>query len=385
MRSGLRRADRTTVTGSFFLTGVVTVLLGPIIPELRAAWDVSHAQAAALFPAQFVASSLGATLSGFHLRRSLVAGYALVAVGLGGLATGGWALAVPSMAATGLGLGLVIAGSNLWTAHRHPTRRASTLATLNLVWGLGAVTCPLLFTAVRGLLPLAAALGLLSGLAAVAALAVWRSVDRRGAAGDDLPPAGGAAEERAEARARPLFLGATALTLFLYVGSENAVGGWLITLADELAGHDALVSLLIGSGFWGAILAGRAAAPWILRRIDEDRLYTACLALAGAGTLALVTSRSTATVAAAAVAAGLGMAPIFPLAVSRLAAATASTHSRRSGWVLAFGGLGGAALPWLTGQATSAWGSLHLGLLVPLAGIGLLATLHGARDALAPR
>ncbi len=366
------------VGAGFFLTGVVSVLLGPIIPELRADWGVTRSQVASLFVAQFVASSLGAVLSGFHLRRSLIAGYGLIATGLAGFAAGGWPLARPAMAVTGFGLGLAIAASNLWTAHRYPERRGASLATLNLLWGLGAVSCPLLVAAARGHLPVAATLGLLAIPAALACAALLGilgfggSVAARRATAD----AGGGAG------ASIGLLAVVATMLFVYVGVENAVGGWLVTLSDELGGERAVVSLVIGSGFWGAILVGRAGTPWVLRHLSETALFRTCLALAAFGTLLLVLSGSRVAMASGAVATGLGMAPLFPLTVSILAAATAGTRSRTAGWVLACGGLGGAALPWLTGQVTGASGTLRHGFVVPLAGLIVLTALHGAQRSL---
>ncbi len=375
---GLSDPAGLAVGAGFFLTGVVSVLLGPIIPELRAEWGVSRSQVASLFVAQFVASSLGAVVSSFHLRRSLIVGYGLIAAGLAGLAVGGWPLARPAMAVTGVGLGLAIAASNLWTAHRYPERRGASLASLNLLWGLGAVICPLLVAAVRGLVPVAATLGLLAIPAAASCVALLSilgfggSVAKRPATADAGRGAGASIG----------FLAVVATMLFVYVGVENAVGGWLVTLSDDLGGERAIVSLVIGSGFWGAILVGRAGTPWVLRFLDEAALYRVCLGLAAFGTLLLVVSGSRVAVASGAVAAGLGMAPLFPLTVSILAAATAGTRSRTAGWVLACGGLGGAALPWLTGQVTGASGALRHGFVVPLAGLVVLTALHGAQRSL---
>ncbi len=377
--AGRRDPAAVGVTAAFFATGLASVLLGPLIPDLRAGWAVTHSQAGSLFVAQFVSSSIGAVLSTFRLRRSLIVGYGLIAGGLTALAAGGWPVARPAMAVTGLGLGLVIPASNLWIAHRHPERRGSSLAILNLVWGLGAASCPALFAALRGLLPFEAVVLLIAALAALGGAGLWRTLEPGPMNGQapGVPP-----QRDTGARAKVLLLAVMACMFFLYVGAENAVGGWLVTLADELAGERAVLSLVIGSGFWGAILAGRAATPWALRRVSEPVLFRICVALAAGGTLVLVLSGSRLAVAGGALAAGLGMAPLFPLTVSILAGATARTRSRETGWVLAFGGLGGAALPWLTGQVTGASAAMRYGFVVPLAGLVLLAALHGAQRAL---
>ncbi len=369
------------VTLGFFVTGIASVLLGPIIPELRAGWGVPPAQAASLFVAQFTTSSIGAVLASFDLRRSLIGGYGLIAVGLAGLGAGGWPLALPAMALMGLGLGLVITASNLWTAHRSPTRRGARLATLNLAWSLGAVSCPLLFLAVGGHLRLGVALGLLALAAVVNGAALWLLLPVEGRERASPPPS----EGRGATDAKLGFLVVMAMMFFLYVGVENAVGGWLVALSDELGGERSVVSLLIGSGFWGAILAGRACAPLLLRYTSEPSLYWSCLALAAGGALLLILSESRPAVAGGALAAGLGLAPLFPLTISILAGATAGSRSRKAGWVLACGGLGGAALPWLSGQVTGLSGALRHGFAVPLAGLALLALLHGAQRGLHAR
>jgi fucose permease len=134
--------------------------------------------------------------------------------------------------------------------------------------------------------------------------------------------------------------------------------------------------MLVGSGFWGAILAGRASASVLLARVSEPALYKASLALAGAGTLTVLLADSRTGVAAGALAAGAGMAPLFPLTISLLTARTASTLSRGTGWVFACGGVGGAVLPWLAGQVTDGDAGLSRGFAVPLAGMALLAVLY---------
>ncbi len=370
------RAD-TVVLLAFVVTGIASVLLGPLIPELRAACGVTTAEAGQLFVAQFTASSIGAVLASFRLRFGLVAGYGSIALGLALLALGGWPLAGAAMALTGLGLGLAIVASNLWTAHRDPRRRAARLATLNLAWGAGAVASPLLFVAVLGRLPVAVVLGSLAAIAGASCLLLWMALPA------DATAASGTGHPRL--RSKVGFLVLMAAMFFVYVGVENAVGGWLVSLADALVGERSIASLVIGSGFWSAILAGRAATPWILRHASERTLYLAGLATAAGGTLLLVLSPSRGALAAGALAAGLGMAPLFPLTVSILAAATAATGSRETGWVLALGGLGGAALPWVAAQTSAVSGALRDAFLVPLAGLVLLGALYHAQQALEAR
>lgn len=379
------------VYAGFLLSGVATVLLGPVIPEMRPVWGVDHVTVAGLFVTQFLASSVGSTISSLHLRYSLLAGHGAVAAGLAWLAVAGWPGALGAVAVVGLGLGLVIPATNLLVGLQHPGRRGAALSIANLMWGVGAVTCPLLFAGLRGHAPPAAGIAALAGLATLAGLWIaatppdrLRRVLRRppaAAAGSFDPSRRAGVTRTADPAAPPTgaaFLPVVAGMLFLYVGVESSVGGWLVALADQLGERDAL-SMLVASGFWSALLAGRAATPLLLRRLREPTLYGAALALAGLGTAGVLVGGSRAAVAAAALCAGAGLAPLFPLTVSTLVAGTGIAGSRRTGWVFTLGGLGGACIPWLTARLAERSGALIDGFAVPLAAIVVLAAAHGSR------
>ena len=133
------------LAGGFVLNGVAAVLLGPLIPVMSPHWQVEPSEVAILFLSQFVGSAVGSWLSSRNLRRSLLTGYTLIAVGFLGLAFAGWPLAVVAGGLLGLGLGLTIPSTNLWLALTLGSRRGPGLAALNFVWGLGATLCPLVF------------------------------------------------------------------------------------------------------------------------------------------------------------------------------------------------------------------------------------------------
>ncbi len=386
----------------FLITGVVTVLLGPLLPDLAGEWRLPVEELRALFVVQFLASAAGSFVSSYRLGLSLSLGYLSIAVGLAALSHAGWPAALAPMAAVGLGLGLAIPATNLRVAHSQPARRGAALSSLNMVWGAGAVACPLLFAFRPPAMSSDAVLLFLAGAAGLVLLCLAWNVPSttpafRWVRGSSDPPAGGAAERRSRddmaAGRRPATepteapggrqggvlpgLLLIAAILFLYVGIENSVGGWLVSLADEFQPERSATSLWIGSGFWAALLASRAAAPLLLRRISEPALYGAGVALAALGLLGLLSSSSQAGVAASAIAAGAGLAPLFPLTISFLAELTAATRSRNTGWVFALAGSGGAALPWLTGRLAGGADGLAAGFVAPIGGLVLLAALFG--------
>lgn len=366
---------RAPLYAGFLLTGVATVLLGPLLPELSREWRLPVDQLAPLFVAQFLASALGSFLSSYRQSLSLLLGYLLIAAGLVFLALATWPLALAAVAATGLGLGLAIPATNLRVAHSQPARRGAALSSLNLVWGAGAVACPLLFAVrPRG----TSSDAVLVILAVAAGLVLLLLLRTPGGAGAREEVAGATVDGRSSAPAgQAVALVVIAAILFLYVGIENTVGGWLVSLADQFQSARTATSLWIGSGFWAALLASRAIAPLLLRRISEPALYGAGIALAGAGLVGLLAGRSQAEVAVAAVAVGAGLAPLFPLTVSFLAELTAATRSRSTGWVFALAGTGGAALPWLTARIAGGADRLAAGFVAPMAGLALLALLFG--------
>jgi fucose permease len=52
---------------------------------------------------------------------------------------------------------------------------------------------------------------------------------------------------------------------------------------------------------------------------------------------------------------------------------------RNSGWVFSSASLGGALVPWLTGQASAQFGSLRVAFMVPAVAAALIVALSLAR------
>ncbi|MCB1058477.1 MAG: MFS transporter [Acidobacteria bacterium] len=356
----------------FFPIGMSTVLLGPLIPELCSHWRLTTADASTLFLPFFAASAAASVVSTFALRRSVVLGYGSAGLGALLLPLVGWPLARWVVILIGLGIGLASPATNVLIAQRHPERRGAALTVLNLIWGVGAVSCPLLFAAFLGVVDFRGILFGLGVLEVVWMVLLWRSpaLAEEPAPSDQMPAkAVAATDPRPRSPAGPLAL--LAVMFFLYIGSETALGGWMISLADQVARSGTIISMLIGASFWAAFLTGRAVAPLVLRRLSEPAVYAAALALSitgGAGVY-IADGRGALTLASALT--GFGLAPLFPLTASFI-----TTHSSRgAGWAFALGSLGGAVLPWATGQMTRFSGDLRQGFLVPLGALVVLAVL----------
>ena len=359
-----------------FLTGMLTTLLGPLLPVLSARWSLADAQAGYLFTAQFAGSMAGAVLTGLLLPRrgfrfSLVLGFALTAAGALPLGMGSWTVGLLAVFGYGVGLGFTIACTNMWVSDSNPERRSSALSLLNFTWGAGAVVCPFLFAVLHReglggtMAPaLAAAFALVALLLAVLPFkepkkepeSVDLSATQAGVWSVRFGPALGA-----------LF--------FLYVGTENALGGWVASLAKRNSAGDGTLWMMAPSFFWGALLVGRGLAPMMLRFITEVRIVLGGLLLATLGSVGLLAASSLGAVLAWATLAGFGLAAIYPIQVAWISPTFGAASARLAGRIFAMGALGGATLPWLVGYLSTAFGGLKAGLVAPLAGSVLMIAL----------
>jgi FHS family L-fucose permease-like MFS transporter len=298
-----------------------------------------------------------------------------MAVGVGALSVGDHAVGLLAIFAFGVGLGLTIPATNLYVAQAYPASRASALSLLNLAWGVGAVGAPpvvALFqraTNVRlFLFGVAAALILMAG-------ALVR-IPEPGRGPDD---AGATAPPDAPARRAGAAWVFGAL-LFLYVGTETSVGGWVALFAGRLDLIPETLSVATPSLFWAALLAGRAAVPIVLRRIPEARVLGASLLLATGGVALLAASRSGAVLVVSIMMAGLGLSTVFPLTFAQFTRELGRDAVRSAGSVFVLAGLGGAVLPPLVGFVSTTSGSLSTGLFVPLIGCLAMVALRAWRE-----
>lgn len=360
----------------FVVCGMVTVLPGPMLPIMAAKWGLRDVQSGGLIAAQFAASTAGAILSPMRLRRNLPAGYVLIAAGLlvlmaaeGARSGLGHVLGLAGFAAIGLGIGLSVTATNLLaggSAHR--------LSIVNLFWGVGAVLCPGLIAGAEAGNHLRA---MLLAIALVAASTFIAQLDLLRAGKSPAParlfPAGSQ-------------LGITgwfALFLFLYVGVENAVGGWIATYAHRFSRMPVERASILVSVFWVALLAGRGCGALALKFFSGRAVLIFSLALSLLAVAVLLAASSGIGVLILVSAAGLGFGPVFPIGVANMLARLAD--HRITGWVFATCATGGAVLPWLTGLISTRSGSLRIGFAVPVTALVTILALALSEDAVLRR
>jgi FHS family glucose/mannose:H+ symporter-like MFS transporter len=361
----------------YFLTaGIATVMLGPLLPSLIQRWRIQDAQAGALFTASFIGQLLGAWFGTRNLRGSILYGAALSAVGCTAMGWASFSAAPIALFCVGLGLGAGLTAGNVIVGTALVTSQARVLAMLNVAWSLGAISCPVL---VRLAAPHGMRLFFLVTASCLAAACLFANTMPR-----NLQPTESAGETSQSSSKAPLAnlplsraaVFAFACTLFLYIGVENSLGGWLPSYAVRTS--QSLGASSIAFSFFVAELIGRLLIAALNTRIADATLYRASLALLIFAEVILCAAihLTPTDMLALAILSGLALAPLYPLIVTFILSRTGK-HPRL-GSLFACASLGGAMLPWLTGILSTHFHGLRVGLIVPTTGACLLLFLSSA-------
>jgi FHS family glucose/mannose:H+ symporter-like MFS transporter len=363
---------------AFVPIGIVTVLLGPLLPTLSARWSLNYTQAGSLFTVQFMASTAGVMLSGFCMSRwgfrfAIKAGLLAMAVGVAGLPYTSRILGASCIGLYGFGFGVAVPAANLLVAEVHPLQRSSALNLLNFSWSVGAVACPFLVAAAARLhhVPL-----LLAGFAALlffVALGIAAMPSRiveprtRGRNGT---------ENAVPIDWRNKSVGLLAALFFLYVGVENAFGGWIASYAKTLGTLSLGLALMSPSFFYSAMMLGRWLASWLLKTVDDVALARTGLLTGCAGMACLLWSHTSLGVLVGASVAGFGLAAVYPITISLLSREFGNGASQMGSVMFTVANVGGGLLPWLVGYCSNRFGSIRAGMVVPLIAAAVMGGLY---------
>lgn len=356
----------------FFVAGIATVMLGPLLPSLSGRWHIQDAQAGTLFTTTFAGQLCGAWFATRNLRASVLYGACMSAVGCAWMGWADFSTAHVALFCVGLGLGAGLTAGNVISGIAIPSARTRVIALLNMTWGAGAISCSLLVRACGAsrVRLFFCVLAVCLVVAAAFAIALPRE--------NKLEPG---VEKQTDAKAKsrmpmplwPLLLFSAAMLLF--VGIENALGGWLPSYGVRTS--SALLASSIALYFWVAEMTGRMLLAVLTNLFGEASLYRGSVALLIVAEVVLIVAKhpSAGGVVALTLLCGLAIAPIYPLILSFFLARTG--NHPRLGRVFAAASLGGATLPWLTGVVSTRFHGLRAGLTVPAVGTVLLLLLAG--------
>ena len=362
---------------AFVPTGLVTVLLGPLLPTLEARWNLTDIQAGYLVTAQFVGSLLATVFSGaivarVRFRWSMVLGLGLMAVGAAALLAHRYAWGLASVFVYGMGTGVTVPTTNLLIARAAPQRSSASLNLLNFFWSAGAVACPFLLAIFQ---PAGHLATLLYGVAAFFGLIIVALLTLPLEIPDLVPASTSPRSQSLLALLRSPIAAILGALFFVYVGTESAFGAWLASYAKRIATTASAAWVTVPSYFYFTLLLGRIAAPLTLRRLSDVRQARWGALLAVSGAAALLASNSLPAVIGAALLIGLGLSSLYPIAIGLLSSSFGSEAPRVASVVFALSTLGGAIVPWLVGYVSTELGTLRLALLVPFVGCCAIAAL----------
>ncbi|GGA61951.1 MFS transporter [Edaphobacter acidisoli] len=349
----------------FAIGGVATVMLGPLLPALIGRYQIQDAQAGTLFTFSFAGQLCGAWIAVRNLRASVLYGALLSVAGCLAMAWAPFDLAHFALFVNGLGLGLGLTAGNVIAGTYVTEGRARLLALLNTCWSIGAILCPVLVRAcgpshINIFFYVLSAIFLISAAASVT-----------------IPRASARERQQPQTKSRlplsPSMIFFFSCALLLYVGIENALGGWLPTYAVRVdpTAHAADISFC----FWLAEMAGRFLMSTPLNFLSEKNLYKAAatLLIAAQALFIAIPHLPGSRIELLTIATGLAIAPIYPLILSFLLSRTGK-HPHL-GPLFASASLGGATFPWFTGIVSTHFHDLRTGLIVPTIGTFLILLL----------
>jgi fucose permease len=360
--SKLRSLKYYTLFG-FFVIGVVTVLLGQVLPVLSTRLYLNDAQSGTLFLAQFAGSATGTLLVGKFAGRfgfvvATLVGLGAMIIGVPGLNFGNFYLCWLSVFIYGSGLGMTIPAINLLTIDITPDHlQSSSVNLINFAWGIGAI-CSQPFVALVSSGDSLVAVTVLIDIA-LAALVLCFVLSMRAFPVREAHDADPLTIAPLWRRPRSwLFL----LFGFFVIGIESGLGGWLTTYSKSLAG--AVPTFNSTVAFFAFLVLGRGLASVVSRRLSENTLISICTVTLLTGIFLIVFDEAHAVIGAAV--AGLGTSAIFPTNMVRFTRAFGPTATQRAAPLFISGICGAAVLSWLTGLVSTGYGSLRLGLVVLL-------------------
>jgi FHS family glucose/mannose:H+ symporter-like MFS transporter len=377
---------------AFVPIGIVTVLLGPLLPMLSAKWSLNYTQAGSLFTVQFLSSTVGVALSGFCLSRwgfrfAIKVGLLAMAVGVAALPYSSRFLGSAGIGLYGLGFGIAVPAANLLVAEVHQFHRSAALNLLNFSWSVGAVACPFLVAAAARTHHVPALLAAFAGFLFLVAVGIAAMpshiVEPRARGGNGAQPVtsvdSGTSDSDTSWRSsswRSNSVVLLASLFFLYVGVENSFGGWIASYAKSIGTLSLSLALMSSSFFYSTLMVGRWLASLVLKRVEEVTLARAGLLMACAGMMCLLLSHAALGVLAGASVTGLGLAAVYPITISLLSREFGDASSQMGSIMFTMANLGGAFMPWLVGFFSNRFGSVRAGMVVPLIAGGAMCTLY---------
>lgn len=344
---------------AFAAVGLSNTVYGPSFERFATKHAVGLGSVGLLVSVQFAGAVIAIALTGLVLERfgyrAVIAtgGAVLAAFALGVAHAPTWPLTLVAAGLGGLGTGALVGSVNLLTARLFEPAASPALNLMNAVYGLGAISGPLLVALSTPRLEPPFYLLAVLGLAVAAATSrVSAPVVRRPPASVGRAPIGAVV--------------AFALVLFFYIATEVGITSWE---TEHLSGHFGPArAAAYTSLYWVAVTCGRLLAVPLSTRLAPGVIVTGAM---GLGALSVFAAQAVALAPLFYALAGLAIAPVFATTVAWFTATFGERSERYAPAMLAGGNLGVVTTAPAIGAAVAVGGpELIPSLLAGLAAIG---------------
>ena len=346
--------------------GVLTVLLGQILPFLTGKLTISDAQAGYLFAAQFGGSLLGTffynrAIVKFGYPKMLFAGFCLMAAGASGLNFDSYFGIAAAITVYGIGIGATIPAINLLIIELNREKSSAAANIINFFWGIGAISSKpfvdFVGSADSVFMPVTL-LGIVILLLGAAILMIdYQEIDVPQTVENKTVPA-------------KIWTQPTAWLIaifgFVHVGIESSVAGWLTTYELRLTETDFRRWISAALVYFLFLLIGRGIAPLFFRRWREKTLMIGSLLLMTVGILLILLAENFLLLTVGAAILGFGTSSVYPMNITRFTRFFGAEATKNATPLFVLGSFGGAFTSWFVGYISTDFQSLRAGFSIVL-------------------
>ena len=349
---------------AFFCNGTLSLMMGSVMPDLKAAYNLSDTTSGLFISAHSAGNLIAGLISGLiplwlGQKRSILLLSSLAFIGYLMMTIAGWpAWLFLAFLMIGFGRGSV---SNFDNRMVNQLSGGSPAAAnlLHSCFAVGAILTPLVFLALRNTFSWQIGVGYVILLGCVSLLNLSRMQLK-----NDRPSRADKKNSTLVFLKNPSFLILAAM-MFCYLCSEYAINGWLVTyiqnkenlLADLAAsGSNALsYSQTMASLLWVVMLVGRLTCAMLSSKVSQKFMMMVS-SIGVAIFYALMLSSTTMTMVTISVAGlGLCMAGICPMIYSDAAIFT-NAYPMATSLLLGIGSAGAIVMPTIVGSMAEKFG-----------------------------
>ncbi|MCL6626138.1 MFS transporter [Alicyclobacillus shizuokensis] len=344
----------------YFLGGMTSVFFGAIMPELLSHYHTTYTSGGFLILLQSIGFVIGVPITAscmkrYHYRFILSGSALAVAVAQMGI------LCLPRflwvellVVLNGIGASALETAVASYVMELFAGRRAIFMSRLEVAFGVGALSMPAMASG------LIAAHGwrfcplLVGGLAFVLAM-VWGSIS---VPLQSITVAEGQMDARTAAP--PVFQGRVSkysvlmlflVMIFVYVGFESSLNSFLPSIFTAYLKARPYLASLSSSAFWIAMVGGRLAIGWIVRRVSYERYLFGSLVVGLVFIFLLTQSRDPWVSYLTVCGLGLSMSAVYSITMVYANHTFPGMERMVTSAVTAFAGVGGAVFPAVIGYA----------------------------------